>query len=386
MPRAPEPTPPSAVAAPEAKAQPSREEPPKQQAPAQPAPPLRAGLEIEVPAGRLRVGSATASTPRDPAREADGVALELPAFFIDALPHPNDPSKPVTTGVDRKEAARLCTTQGKRLCHELEWERACKGDENAIYPVLGREFDALRCRVELSSCASATGTYAMGALGREWTASPTTRGLGDSLRTAVVRGAATEAPAVSHRCAARDAATPDSKSSTLTFRCCRGPTPALSYPEEPARPAVAPLALDRDALRTLLASLPQTKDLGERFVPSSEADVDASLRAARSSRSRMAPWIATGSLLAWSPVHGEEVWVLSGDTPEGALLIAIYPGREGPPIVIGSLLARNEHAAFVVAHKPDMPRELLFSTCWGCGGEGGALTLRDDGSIALEAR
>ena len=31
-------------------------------------------------------------------------------------------------------------------------------------------------------------------------------------------------------------------------------------------------------------------------------------------------------------------------------------------------------------------RELLWSTCWGCGGEGGAITFRDDATIVITQR
>src|SRR5690349_1560554 len=81
-----------------------------------------AGEEIAVPAGTHAAGSMPGTLGRDPGSEADLIAVDVPAFSIDRLPYPNDPSLPARTGVDRTEAARLCDADGKRLCEELEWE------------------------------------------------------------------------------------------------------------------------------------------------------------------------------------------------------------------------------------------------------------------------
>ena len=54
-------------------------------------PPPVAGRQIAVPAGLIHLGSETGSALRNPAHEADHVAVQLTAFEIDALPYPNDP-------------------------------------------------------------------------------------------------------------------------------------------------------------------------------------------------------------------------------------------------------------------------------------------------------
>jgi len=349
------------------------------------APPVR-GAEIDIPAGTLRAGSPTGSRDRDPTHEADDIAVTLGAFQIDALPYPNDPALAPRTGVNRREASALCAAEGKRLCSELEWERACKGDENATYPALTDDFDAARCKSDLRACRSAWGVFALGAFGREWTASDVTLGLGDTLRSAVVRGASPGAQLRQHRCAARDAATPDSKGSSLTFRCCRGAPNTASYPVEPERPQFAERTLSKEALANILQSLPAMRDVADTFRLVSAREIDQGLEDAHTSRMRMAPWVVAPSALAWSPMHGEEVLVLSGDTPRGALLIALYPLADGSYSLIGSLESAEEHTPFVVGYKPDAPTELLFSTCWGCGGEGGAIMAGEDARIAIQPR
>ncbi len=350
------------------------------------ATPLARGLEIAIPAGSVRTGSATGAKYRDPSQEADEVAVALRAFKIDALPYPNDPSQRVRGDVNRREANALCEAEGKRLCSELEWERACKGDENLVYPARSEGFDPARCKADLSVCRSGFDVAAMGALGREWTGSNVTRGLGDGLRTAVVRGAGPGAKPSQHRCAARDAATPDSKSSSLLFRCCRGERPTATYPEEPESPRFVEKTWPRDKVLAVLKSIPALQDTAEIFRLFSAREVDQGLESAHTSRTRMAPWIATPSMFLWSPVHGEQVWVLSGDTPRGAQLLVIYPLPGESYALIGTFETAQEHAPFVIGYKPDAPKELLFSTCWGCGGEGGAIVLGEDARIAIVPR
>jgi sulfatase modifying factor 1 len=73
------------------------------------------------------------------------VALQVPAFRMDRLPYPNDPAQPPRTQVTRPQAEALCAERQQRLCDELEWERACKGDSVLDY-VTGERFDATACR------------------------------------------------------------------------------------------------------------------------------------------------------------------------------------------------------------------------------------------------
>jgi len=99
---------------------------------------------VSIPAGKLVAGTACGDHPRVPAEELAGESIELGAFTIDAYPYPNDPSKPPMTGVTQDEARQLCEARGRRLCTELEWERACKGPSNTRYEY-GDRFDPKVC-------------------------------------------------------------------------------------------------------------------------------------------------------------------------------------------------------------------------------------------------
>jgi formylglycine-generating enzyme required for sulfatase activity len=388
--RAPGPPASRAAAGTPAAAAPAAYPTPLPAAPASPraltATPPRAGHEVAIPAGTLRLGSPSGSALRNAAREADHVQVTLPAFAIDALPYPNDPALPPRASVSRDEAAGLCAQQQKRLCSELEWERACKGDVDASYPLDPRlgSFDPALCARAPSECPSPLGVFALGTLGREWTQSRAGRADWDRLRSASVRGASRDAPTALHRCAARDAAAPESRSESLLFRCCRGQAPSAEYPEQPDLPAFRGLELSNDDARARLSQLPETRAFATDF-RLARADATGEALAGRSAES-VAPWQLAGPALAWSPLRGEELVVLSGDTKAGALVVAYYPLAEGGARFAGSYLTRDEHVPILVAYKSDVRDELLYSTCWGCGGEGGALRLSDRAQLRFMPR
>ena len=64
---------------------------------------------------------------------------------------------------------------------------------------------------------------------------------------------------------ARDAATPDSKSDSLLFRCCSGERNAASYPVEAERERFVEKTLSREKLVSMLQSIPALHDIAEVF-------------------------------------------------------------------------------------------------------------------------
>lgn len=355
---------------------------------AKPEPPAPADA-IAIPAGPLELGSLPGSLGRNPALEADLLAVQLPAFEIDRLPYPNDPAQSFRTGVDRDEATAQCAQRGKRLCTEQEWERACKGTTGALYPT-GATLDLAACKREPARCATAEGVLALGIAQREWTASTATGGVGDALRTAVVRGASADAEPALHRCAARAGATADTRAADLGFRCCRsaeqGEGAAAAYPNEPGRALTRPLALDRAALRSALASVPALAKHASSFEPFSDADASAALRRGGQSRESLRLWTFGPAAFAWSPTQGEELWVISGRVADGALLAVLYPLAGDRFAHATSALIAEPEATIAVGASTQYPTQLNWTTCYGCAGEGGTIRLRDDGRVELGYR
>jgi sulfatase modifying factor 1 len=192
----------------------------------------RAGM-MWIPPGVLRAGSAVNDVPRVADMELPGVDLPLGGFYIDILPWPNEAGAIPTTNVTRDEAQRICAAKSKRLCTELEWERACKGPTNTRYEY-GPDYDARACGAGVpaesaarhpsgknTSCASAFGVREMHGGAWEWTDSRWGRGTTREL--GVTRGGSDAAGEVASRCAYGRPLGLAERSPVSGFRCCAGP-------------------------------------------------------------------------------------------------------------------------------------------------------------------
>jgi len=223
-------------------------------------------------------GTQCQKTPRITNEELEGVSIEMASFTIDAYPYPNDPAQVPKTGVSRDEADSLCRARGRRLCTELEWERACKGPANSMYPY-GDSFRAtgcqgsptlLRAAGSYESCQSAFGVKALYGAVWEWTASDWGRGGPGGLAT--VRGGGHSNPAIRHRCANGQSRSPSDTSADLGFRCCGGTVnPAsvdLALDNRP--PIVADPSVDPALESRLMAAMPN----GMRTVPGFVVGID----------------------------------------------------------------------------------------------------------------
>ena len=192
-----------------------------------PAPPK--GM-VWVPAGILLAGTPEDRTPRIADAEMPGAQVPMKAFFVDELPYPNEPGAIPLTGVTQPRAAELCAAQGKRLCTELEWERACKGPQNFTYPY-GNRYRPNECDTGspsaavppvgvLVGCKSGFGMRDSHGGVFQWTASPWGRGTVGNLST--LRGGDAEAGEVVSRCANAIGRRPTEARRDYGFRCCSG--------------------------------------------------------------------------------------------------------------------------------------------------------------------
>jgi sulfatase modifying factor 1 len=213
------------------------------------AAPAAAGPTASIPAGKLTAGTACGDHPKLPGEELAGEAVDLGAFDIDAYPYPNDPGQPPATNVSRDDAKKLCEARGRRLCSELEWERACKGPASWRYEY-GDRFDAKACPsghgpvpayASFEKCVSGFGVHAMHGFDWEWTASDWKRGKEEG--RGVLRGGFGNQPFAHDRCSAVRAAEPATKEAVVGFRCCGGAPNGKEVvipADDPAPAAMAP--------------------------------------------------------------------------------------------------------------------------------------------------
>jgi formylglycine-generating enzyme required for sulfatase activity len=186
-----------------------------------------------IPTGILKAGSSPHRAPRVAEEEMPSVDVELHGFYIDLMPFPNEPGAIPSSNVTREEAQKLCDAKGKRLCTELEWERACKGPDNTTYEY-GEAYRASSCGTgvsieqaskrptgERSACKSGFGVLELHGGVWEWTSSSWGRG-SKNPELGVLRGGNSEAGELVGRCANALARAASSKGPTMGFRCCSG--------------------------------------------------------------------------------------------------------------------------------------------------------------------
>ncbi len=205
-----------------------------------------------IPAGPFAHGRMNYDPDRGSA-EPLAEPTEVAAFVIDKFEYPNLLGAKPKNNVDYGEAEALCSEQGKRLCTNLEWEKACKGLMNAVYAyetsVPADTFDPAFCgdglvdagypSGQLTSCKSSYGVYDLSGNFREWTA---TAPPGKEKRR-YVKGGQGGKSAQATRCGSETDESSMFKDDGMSFRCCRNvdappyvppaPQPAPDAPKTP---------------------------------------------------------------------------------------------------------------------------------------------------------
>jgi formylglycine-generating enzyme required for sulfatase activity len=342
----------------------------------------KAGERVPIPSGRFSAGSLSGDEGRDPRAEAAATSVALSAYEIDRLPYPNDPAEPPRTDVGQRDASRLCAARGERLCTELEWEYACKGTGGDAYAT-GEGWDAA-CAREPTTCGSGFGVLGMGAL-REWTASEIATLEKDDRPSPAVRGAAPGAEATEHRCARRASVAPATKSRELGFRCCAGPPNGANLPASKLGPVARKIALEPSQLAEIFATIPQLSSLQSIRYFSDPEDPTTVLK--RGKTSQGAPdtegFTLTTSPLLWNPAPGDELVVVLGRGAKDSFIVALYKLPDNRYRLASSLLLVNDLGPFALAFHPEVRERLLWSSCWKCAGEGGAVSLRDGRRVII---
>ena len=226
--------------------------------------------------GPLVVGTPPNLVPRRVDRDLPGEQFMLHGFYMDVFAYPNEEGAIPTTNVTQADARALCNKLDKRLCTELEWERACKGPAQHVFEY-GDHYSEDTCGTGTAvlprpsgfkvGCRSDFGVHDMHGDAFEWTNSRWLRGTTSAALVAVRGGNDTTGELVA-RCANAESRPAEYKSSNTGFRCCRGPVNevAIVMPVERGDPLTTSTSLDKSLFSRMLEHTPaaiaaQLKDL-----------------------------------------------------------------------------------------------------------------------------
>lgn len=318
------------------------------------------------------------------------LAIDLGAFDIDRMPYPNEADKPALVNVDREKATELCKAKGRRLCTEVEWERACKGPDES--PYAGNSGWDVGCESTPSRCASGFGVVAMGGPIREWTSSDAAEVKELVAGGAVVRGAPKGAADVDHRCARRGLTSASSKSEDLGFRCCGGPPNAATVPAPIWKQTFGRAEMSAASLADLFETVPQLRKLGrdlKYFAPEAAKDI-----AGRSDAGDVPKGVDLTTLpLLWNPIPGEEFLLATGLAGDSAFIVAFHKLPDDRYRVGSTLILKGDRGPVVfgtssyegraVSEGKRIRPRVDWATCWKCPGESGFVTYRDDGRVVI---
>lgn len=321
-----------------------------------------------IPPGVLIAGTPPDRMPRIADEEMAGEQVVMRGFYIDLYSYPNEVGAIPTSNITQDEARALCEGQGKRLCTELEIERACKGPANTAYEY-GDTYKASVCATGQSraltpngvnaGCVSAFGVHDLHGGVWTWTSSLWQRDRGKP-GLVTLRGGNGLLGELVGRCANGRGAKPDTRRPEVGVRCCAGEPNSFEVVLEVSRER--PLRMEPLVDERIAAQLAQL--------------VPAEARPATPDRPAEDEFKVT-RLWKWHPLGNEELVAGGGCAhprrgerePRAA---GKRSGRAGEKPVCGLIIARLRFsAAAALAFVPsdwwlptlseaDSPRELLL--------------------------
>lgn len=222
---------------------------------------------VWIPPGALIAGTPPGRLPRVADEEMAGEQIMMQGFMIDVFPSPNEFGAIPATNLTASEAKDLCAEQNKRLCTELELERACKGPDNTTYEY-GDTYDEKACATDRArmltpnglhaSCKSAFGVHDLHGGVWSWTASRW--GRGGTPGDLTLRGGS--GGEVHARCAQGRPLAPSARASDVGVRCCAGEVNQFEVV----------LEVERGEPLTQTTTTPESAQSLERILPEGDAD------------------------------------------------------------------------------------------------------------------
>jgi len=307
---------------------------------------------------------------RDANVEMDTEATHVGPFEIEIDPRPE-------TGVTQAQARQACAADGKRLCSEVEWERACKGPEFLERPPA--EPDS----------ANGFGVRAMGVRLLEWTSSPWGKNLEDQTKVAL-RGATRTAAPSHHRCAHREGVLADATADYVGFRCCAGPESAALYkmPLLPRGDIFRQRRMEQDQFRAIVAQIPELRPVADGIMLFNMNDVASVLARGATTQEQHPELHFTAWPIEWQPTRGEDLLVFVAHNARHDVVAALYEIAGGQYRAAYVMILADDPIPLALAYGDphgDSRRRIFWSPAWGQS-EGGSVIYTEDRRVVITAR
>ena len=181
-----------------------------------------AGMRL-VSGGAFKMGRSDDDALASP-DERPVASIQVSSFCVDEYEFPNRAGAMPKVAVAWEEARGTCEREGKRLCTEEEWEKACKGPGNSRFP-FGEAQSVGACNTAASPgglaasgrferCKSGYAVMDLAGNAAEWTATRV------GAQAYALKGGAFDQPDPASRCSARSNGVPTVRSNAVGFRCC----------------------------------------------------------------------------------------------------------------------------------------------------------------------
>ena len=144
----------------------------------------------------------------------------------------------------------------------------------------------------------------------------------------------------------------------------------------PRRP-VRKLSLDAEEIAAIFAKIPRLAELAPELQLFAEP-YDVNIVRQRGS-SNVEGWTFSAVPVLWTPAGGKPHLVATGKSGKNAFVVALERLDDGSYELASSIIFRNDPGPFVLAYQGNARERLVWTSCWRCSGEGGAVVARDDG-------
>lgn len=167
------------------------------------------------------------------------------------------------------------------------------------------------------------------------------------------------------------------------------PLAAGSNPVAPAAPSPLP-AWVKTLRRTtaewasVLATLPELSPLAAQFAPLPLSATQTALDRGGRNRSTASAWSFVDGAFSWSPRPNRTFWIVTGTAGPRVVIAVLEPGEK--PKHLASAVLLEAHPALAVGVSASDPERVSWTTCYGCPGLGGSITLAADGRPVIEYR